>query len=215
MLISPSPSRAPAPAPRKQALATCICLSAMAVLLAGCSAPVLPQPTPAAHEVPFLGKQLTQQQIAEWREKVASQRNQLQATLLEQKKACYQQFFTNACLQSSQRSYRTQEAVLRKQEIELTPRPRAQRNRQTIALARKSQRRTLAAPHNSSAQQRHRQRAPCLHQSACCKSIAGFYCCGVASNANNAKKPTTSIYAPYRPKMPGMAHKYWLCCLAC
>ena len=125
MLISPSPSRAPASAPRKQALATCICLSAMAVLLAGCSAPVLPQPTPAAHEVPFLGKQLTQQQIAEWREKVASQRNQLQATLLEQKKACYQQFFTNACLQSSQRSYRTQEAVLRKQEIELNRQDRA------------------------------------------------------------------------------------------
>lgn len=119
MLISPSPSRAPAPAPRKQALATCICLSAMAVLLAGCSAPVLPQPTPAAHEVPFLGKQLTQQQIADWREKVDAQRNQMQTEFAEQKRACYQRFFTNACLQSSQRNYRMQEAVLRKQDIEL------------------------------------------------------------------------------------------------
>ena len=125
MLISPSPSRAPAPAPRKQALATCICLSAMAVLLAGCSAPVLPQPTPAAHEVPFLGKQLTQQQIAEWREKVASQRNQLQATLLEQKKPATSRFLPMPAFKAGSRSDRTQEAVLRKQEIELNRQDRA------------------------------------------------------------------------------------------
>ena len=116
MLISPLRKQA-----RDRLALVCVC----SLVLAGCSAPVLPDPKPTVQEVPFLGKQLTQQQIAEWREKVASQRNQLQATLLEQKKACYQQFFTNACLQSSQRSYRTQEAVLRKQEIELNRQDRA------------------------------------------------------------------------------------------
>ena len=110
MLISPLRKQA-----RDRLALVCVC----SLVLAGCSAPVLPDPKPTVQEVPFLGKQLTQQQIADWREKVDAQRNQIQAELAEQKRACYQRFFTNACLQSSQRNYRMQEAVLRKQDIEL------------------------------------------------------------------------------------------------
>ena len=118
MLISPSPKQAQ----RRLALVClclCPCLCICALALAACSAPVLPDPKPTVQEVPFLGQQLTQQQIADWREAVSARRSQLQTDLVEQKKDCYQRFFTNTCLQKSQRNYRAQETVLHKQEIEL------------------------------------------------------------------------------------------------
>ena len=94
-------------------------LAAAAVMLAACTPPTFPSNTPTKEEVPFLGQQMTQEQIGQWLERVATERAQLQQTLSGQKEQCYQRFFVNTCLRQSQQAYQEKAAVLRKQEIEL------------------------------------------------------------------------------------------------
>ena len=91
----------------------------LAGILAACTPPKFPDTTPTKEEVPFLGQQMTHEQIGQWLVKVAAQRAQLQQTLQAQKAECYQRFFVNTCLRQSQQSYQRQVAILRKQEIEL------------------------------------------------------------------------------------------------
>lgn len=91
----------------------------LAGMLAACTPPKFPDTTPTKEEVPFLGQQMTHEQIGQWLAKVAAQRAQLQQTLQAQKVECYQRFFVNTCLRQSQQSYQRQAAILRKQEIEL------------------------------------------------------------------------------------------------
>ena len=106
---------------RKRGSAWLLATAAMAALpvLTACTPPTLPSKTATVQEVPFLGKQLTQPQIEEWRGTVDKQRGELQAALAKGKADCYQQFLVNRCLRENLRNYRMQEAVLRKQDIEL------------------------------------------------------------------------------------------------
>lgn len=88
-------------------------------LLAACTPPKFPDTAPTKEEVPFLGQQMTQEQINRWLAQIAAQRAQLQQQLHEQKVACYQRFFVNTCLRTNQQAHQEKMAVLRKQEIEL------------------------------------------------------------------------------------------------
>lgn len=92
---------------------------AVCMLATACTPPTLPNPTPTKEEVPFLGQQMTQEQIAQWRQQVSTQRAQNQQTWSEEKQACYQRFAVNACLRKGRRHFLQKEAVLRKQDIEL------------------------------------------------------------------------------------------------
>ncbi|MDO5654092.1 MAG: hypothetical protein Q4G39_08310 [Brachymonas sp.] len=96
-------------------IASAIC----GMTLAACSAPPLPNNTPTKEEVPFLGQQMTQEQINQWRDQIDTKRQTLQQTLSAQKQDCYQRFFVNACLNKSIDAYRAQDRVLRLQENEL------------------------------------------------------------------------------------------------
>ena len=105
---------------RRAGRVLCAILCAIAgVPLTACTPPVMPSNVPTKEEVPFLGQQMTQEQIGQWLERVATERAQLQQTLSEQKEQCYQRFFVNTCLRQSQQAYQEKAAVLRKQEIEL------------------------------------------------------------------------------------------------
>ena len=94
-------------------------LAAACLALAACSTPKFPDPVPTKEEVPFLGQQMTQEQIGQWQERISAQRAQLEQTHYQQKVECYQRFFVNTCLRKHQQAYQLREAVLRKQEIEL------------------------------------------------------------------------------------------------
>lgn len=87
--------------------------------LAGCTPPKLPSLQPTADEVPFLGQQLTQEQIAEWRNKVEQRRQANETRHAAEKVACYQRFFVNRCIAESLNAYRIEESMLRKQHLEL------------------------------------------------------------------------------------------------
>ena len=87
--------------------------------ITGCTAPKLPEKTPTKEEVPFLGQQMTQEQITQWHARISGVREQLQQDLRTGKADCYQRFFVNACLRNRLQEFREKEAVLRKQEIEL------------------------------------------------------------------------------------------------
>lgn len=104
--------------PALRAVAVTVVLG-LAGLLAACTPPKFPDTTPTKEEVPFLGQQMTHEQIGQWLAKVVAQRAQLQQTLQAQKMECYQRFFVNTCLRQSQQSYQQRAAILRKQEIEL------------------------------------------------------------------------------------------------
>lgn len=99
------------------------CLAAVGLValafLAGCTPPKLPTLVATVEEVPFLGQQLTQEQIAEWRDKVARHRAAIEARHATEKVECYQRFFVNRCLAESRTAYRLEESVLRKQDLEL------------------------------------------------------------------------------------------------
>lgn len=95
-----------------------LCLIA-GVLLTACTPPVMPSNVPTKEEVPFLGQQMTQEQINQWLAQIAEQRTQLQQALSGEKEQCYQRFFVNTCLRKSRQAYEQKAAVLRKQEIEL------------------------------------------------------------------------------------------------
>lgn len=96
-----------------------LCTLMTVCVLAACTAPVFPDNTPTKAEVPFLGAQLTQQEIATWAAQIAQQRQTYDKQWVEAKKACYQRFFVNACLHQALEAHRRQSAVLRKQDIEL------------------------------------------------------------------------------------------------
>ena len=87
--------------------------------ITGCTAPKLPEKTPTKEEVPFLGQQMTQEQITQWHARISGVREQLQQDLRTGKADCYQRFFVNACLRNRLQEFREKEAILRKQEIEL------------------------------------------------------------------------------------------------
>lgn len=87
--------------------------------ITGCTAPKLPEKTPTKEEVPFLGQQMTQEQITQWHARISGVREQLQQDLRTGKADCYQRFFVNACLRNHLQEFREKEAILRKQEIEL------------------------------------------------------------------------------------------------
>jgi hypothetical protein len=87
--------------------------------ITGCTAPKLPEKTPTKEEVPFLGQQMTQEQITQWHVRISGVREQLQQDLRTGKTDCYQRFFINACLRNRLQEFREKEAILRKQEIEL------------------------------------------------------------------------------------------------
>ncbi len=99
------------------------CLAAFGLValafLAGCTPPKLPSLQPTVEEVPFLGQQLTQEQIAEWRDKVAQRRQAIEARHAAEKVECYQRFFVNRCIAESRSTYRMEASVLRKQDLEL------------------------------------------------------------------------------------------------
>lgn len=94
-------------------------MAVSALASTACTPPTLPDKTPTKEEVPFLGQQLTQEQIAQWREKVSQQRGLLQQRWEREKVECYQRFAVNACLRKSRQQYVLEEAVFRKQELEL------------------------------------------------------------------------------------------------
>lgn len=98
-----------------------------AMLLSACESMPLPDLTPTQEEVPFLGQQLTQAQIAEWRARVEQQRSEMQSAAQAERVACYQHFFVNSCLEDSRRKFLQQHAVLRKQQLELNRQERVLR----------------------------------------------------------------------------------------
>ena len=100
---------------------SCLAAFGLAALafLAGCTAPKLPSLQPTVEEVPFLGQQLTQEQIVEWRNKVEQRRQVVESRHAAEKVACYQRFFVNRCLADSRSTYRMEDSVLRKQGLEL------------------------------------------------------------------------------------------------
>ena len=104
---------------------SCKSLAALGILalvcgaITGCTAPKLPEKTPTKEEVPFLGQQMTQEQITQWHTRISSVREQLQQDLRTGKADCYQRFFVNACLRDRLQEFREKESILRKQEIEL------------------------------------------------------------------------------------------------
>ena len=105
---------------RRAGRVLCAILRAIAgVPLTACTPPVMPSNVPTKEEVPFLGQQMTQEQINQWLARIAEQRTQLQHTLSGEKEQCYQRFFVNTCLRKSRQAYQQKAAVLRKQEIEL------------------------------------------------------------------------------------------------
>lgn len=89
------------------------------VALSGCTPPPLPNLQPTQEEVPFLGQQLTQEQISQWQEQVEVRRRAILARHASEKVACYQRFFVNRCLAESRSTYLLEEQVLRKQQLEL------------------------------------------------------------------------------------------------
>lgn len=115
-------AQSPKPQLRTQSLYRHTMRIAAVVLVCGataCSAPVFPDNTPTKAEVPFLGSQLTQTEIATWAAQIAQQRQNHAQQWANAKRACYQRFFVNSCLQKALEIHRTQSAVLRKQDIEL------------------------------------------------------------------------------------------------
>ena len=93
--------------------------AAVCLALTACSTPQFPDPAPTKEEVPFLGQQMTQEQIGQWQDKISAERAQLEQTFYRQKVDCYQRFFVNTCLRKQELAYRKKESALRKQEIEL------------------------------------------------------------------------------------------------
>ena len=61
----------------------------MPLLLAACSFPTLPDSRPTVQEVPFLGQQMTQEQISTRRAEVVASRATLRQELAQDKAACY------------------------------------------------------------------------------------------------------------------------------
>lgn len=103
--------------PARQAGAVLCILSAAA--LAACTPPKIPDPTPTPEEVLFLGRQLTQQDIAQLHQQVKGQRANLRQGWEADKRNCYQRFWVDACLKQQRRDYLAQDLVLQKQEVEL------------------------------------------------------------------------------------------------
>ena len=111
--------------PKRRRLLPNQCPAALGALLlvcgaiTGCTAPKLSEKTPTKEEVPFLGQQMTQEQITQWHTRISSVREQLQQDLRTGKTDCYQRFFVNACLRDRLQEFLEKESILRKQEIEL------------------------------------------------------------------------------------------------
>ena len=107
------------PSPERGCRTPSLWLAAACLVLTACAAPKFPDPVPTKEDVPFLGQQMTQEQIGQWQDRISAQRAQLEQTHYQQKVECYQRFFVNTCLRKHQQAYQLREAVLRKQEIEL------------------------------------------------------------------------------------------------
>ena len=96
-----------------------VLLAAATSVLAACTAPKIPDPAPTKEEVPFLGQQLTQQEITRLRQQVEGQRATLRLGWENDQRACYQRFWVDACLKQERRTFLAQDLVLQKQGVEL------------------------------------------------------------------------------------------------